>query len=88
MTPVAAQNPVLDFAVSIPKVGLKRLKGLVKAMGWSFEKIEKNDKELFSQKAQTRFLPSGRNLIRIIYDVLDDIVQVDVLQIEGHYGDK
>ncbi len=25
---------------------------------------------------------------RIIYDVLDEIVQVDVVQIEGHYGDK
>ncbi len=41
MTAVTAQNPTLDFTISIPKVDLKRFKGLVRAMGWSFEKVEK-----------------------------------------------
>lgn len=43
MTAITAQNPTLDFTISIPKVDLKRFKGLVKAMGWSFSKVESYD---------------------------------------------
>ena len=31
------------FAISIPKIDIKRFKGIIKAMGWTFEKIETMD---------------------------------------------
>ena len=30
----------MPFTINIPKVDLKRFKGLAKAMGWTFEKVE------------------------------------------------
>ncbi|MBQ0023505.1 MAG: hypothetical protein KBT29_09745 [Prevotellaceae bacterium] len=37
---VAAQPQMLDITISIPKVDFKRLKGLIKVMGWEFRKAE------------------------------------------------
>lgn len=34
------QPQMTNFTVRIPKVDIKRFKGLVKAMGWSFEQAE------------------------------------------------
>ena len=40
MATMTAQPETMDFTISIPKVDLKRFKGLAKAMGWVFEKTE------------------------------------------------
>ena len=37
---MTANPEMMDFTISIPKVDLKRFKGLAKAMGWVFEKKE------------------------------------------------
>lgn len=40
MSQTLQQQKTVDFTVTIPKVDLKRFKGLIKAMGWSCEKNE------------------------------------------------
>ena len=36
----ATIQQTLPFTINIPKVDLKRFKGLAKAMGWTYEKVE------------------------------------------------
>lgn len=43
MATMTANPEMMDFTISIPKVDLKRFKGLAKAMGWVFEKKEEID---------------------------------------------
>ena len=43
MATMTAQSETMNFTISIPKVDLKRFKGLAKAMGWVFEKNEEID---------------------------------------------
>lgn len=40
---------MLHFTVSIPKVDLKRFKGLIKAMGWTFEQEMDETEYIMSQ---------------------------------------
>ena len=34
------QQQTMPFTINIPKVDIKRFKGLAKAMGWTYEKVE------------------------------------------------
>lgn len=40
MSAIAIQPQTESFTIEIPKIDLKRFKGLVKAMGWTFRKTE------------------------------------------------
>ena len=59
-------NPeMMDFTISIPKVDLKRFKGLAKAMGWVFEKKEPEIKaveaeEWTAEQEREAFLHTSR----------------------------
>lgn len=43
MSAVALQQQVKPFTINIPKVDIKRFKGLAKAMGWTFEEAVEID---------------------------------------------
>lgn len=46
MTTTTLQSLTTPFTINIPKVDLKRFKGLAKAMGWTFEEcIEVDETE-------------------------------------------
>lgn len=40
MNTATIQQQTTPFTINIPKVDLKRFKGLAKAMGWTYEKVE------------------------------------------------
>lgn len=44
-----AKVPMQHFTVSIPKEDLKRFKGLIKAMGWTFEQEMDETEYIMSQ---------------------------------------
>ena len=62
---MTAQPEMLDFTISIPKVDLKRFKGLAKAMGWDFAKKEPNTQvadaeEWTAEQEREAFLHTSR----------------------------
>lgn len=40
MATMTIDQQVTPFTINIPKVDIKRFKGLAKAMGWTFEEVE------------------------------------------------
>lgn len=47
MQTAVSQMQTESFAINIPKIDLKRFKGLAKAMGWSFEKLDDMDETAY-----------------------------------------
>lgn len=67
MATTVAQSQIQSWTINIPKVDLKRLKGIAKAMGWTLEKPEPktlgdlSDKECWEYLCKTR--PEGFELL-------------------------
>lgn len=67
MATTIAQPQMQSWTINIPKVDLKRLKGIAKAMGWTLEKPEPktlddlSDKECWEYLCKTR--PEGFELL-------------------------
>ena len=65
MATMTANPEMMDFTIRIPKVDLKRFKGLAKAMGWVFEKKEPEIKaveteEWTAEQEREAFLHTSR----------------------------
>lgn len=68
----AATIPSTNFTVTVPNIDLKRFKGILKAMGWTFEKEEElpegygrmeelSDEDCWNYLVHTR--PEGMELL-------------------------
>lgn len=73
---MTAQTETMNFTISIPKVDLKRFKGLAKAMGWVFEKAEEID--------ETEYVMSNSKIMDSIREGEDAIAagNIEVTKLE------
>ncbi|MBQ0072628.1 MAG: hypothetical protein KBT34_00355 [Prevotella sp.] len=69
-------TPSIPFTINIPKVDIKRFKGLAKAMGWDFEKCIEVD--------ETEYIMSNPKIMNSIREgeraIAEDNVKVTKLE--------